>query len=74
MSLSESDAKSSRKRPPFVVLIIPLLIGLLGFFRVAPSPHFESYRTLDIVQLLVTGACLGTALTGLMVMLLRPRT
>jgi hypothetical protein len=65
---------SDRKRPPVVLLIIPLLIGLLGFYRLAESPQFESYRTVDVIQLVATGACIGVALTGLMVRLLRPRT
>ena len=73
MPVSEGETMSNRKRPPVVVLIIPLFIGLLGFYRVTQSPQFESYRTLDVVQLLVSGACFGAALTGLIVMLLRPR-
>jgi hypothetical protein len=44
-----------------------------AYYRVTQSPQFESYRTLDVVQLLVSGACFGAALTGLIVMLLRPR-
>ncbi len=71
---SEADRKSNRKRPLVVVFIIPLLIGLLGFSRVSQSPQFESYRTVDVIQLLVSGACFGAALTGLMFTLLRPRT
>jgi len=63
----------NRKRPPVVVLIIPLFIGLLGFYRVTQSPQFESYRTLDVIQLLVSGAGFGVALTFLMITLLRPR-
>ena len=64
---------SNRKRPPVVVFIIPLVIGLIGFSRVTQRPQFESYRTLDVVQLVVSGACFGAALTGLIVMLVRPR-
>ena len=64
---------SNRKRPPVVVFIIPLVIGLIGFSRVTQSPQFESYRTLDVVQLVASGACFGAALTGLIVMLFRPR-
>jgi hypothetical protein len=55
------------------VLIIPLFFGLIGFVRVTQSPQFESYRTMHVVQLLVSGACFGAVLTGLMVMLLQPR-
>lgn len=74
MPVSEAARMANRRRPPVVVWIIPLLIGLLGFNRVMQSPQFESYRTMDVCQLLVSGACIGAALTGLMVILLRPRT
>jgi hypothetical protein len=53
--------------------IIALFFGLLGFYRVAQSPHFESYRTMDVVQLLVSGAGFGVALVGLVLWLVRPR-
>jgi hypothetical protein len=64
----------ARKRPPVVVFVIPLVVGLLGFSRVTQGPQFDSYRTVDVVQLLVSGGCVGAAMTGLLVMLLRPRT
>ena len=73
MPVSEGDTMPNRKRPPVVVFIIPLYFGLLGFYRVTQSPQFESYRTVDVVQLLVSGAGFGAALTGLIVMLFRPR-
>jgi hypothetical protein len=73
MPVSEGDTMPNRKRPPVVVFIIPLFIGLLGFSRMTQSPQFESYRTLDVVQLIGSGACFGAALTGWIVMLLRPR-
>jgi hypothetical protein len=64
---------AERRRPPFVVFIIPLIVGLMGFSRVSQSAQFESYRTLDVIQLLVSGACFGAALVGLIVWLVRPR-
>ena len=64
---------SSRKRPPEVVFIIPMFVGLAGFPRVMQSPQFELYRTVDVAQLVGSGACFGAALTGLIVMLFRPR-
>ena len=73
MSISDGDRMAGRKRRPVVVFIIPLFFGLLGFYRVTQSPQFESYRTLHVIQLLVSGACFGAILTGLLVMLLRPR-
>jgi hypothetical protein len=64
---------ADRKRPPVVIFIIPLLLGLIGLFNVTRSPRFESYLTVDVVQLLASGACFGAAITGLIVMLVRPR-
>ena len=74
MSTSESGETQRRNRPPMVIFIILLLFfGLNGFYRVTQSPQFESYRTLDVIQLVVSGACFGVLLTGLFVRLLRPR-
>jgi hypothetical protein len=72
-SISERGNMGGRKRRPVAVFIIPLLVALLGFYRVTESPQFESYRTVDVVRLVASGACFGAALTGLIVMLLRPR-
>jgi hypothetical protein len=58
-----------RKRPPIVVWTIPLLIGLVGFYRVTQSPSFEMYRAVDIVQLLGSGVCFGAAMVGVIFML-----
>ena len=58
-----------RKRPSSVVWIIPLLIGLLGFYRVTQSPSFAMYRAVDIVQLLGSGVCFGAAMVGVIFML-----
>ncbi len=73
MSISDGKNVARRKRRPYVVLIMPLFFGLLGFLRVTQSPQFESYRTLHVIQLLVSGACFGAVLTALLMMLLRPR-
>ena len=67
MPVLEEDRVRKRKRPPVVVFIIfALIIGLTGFFRVAGKPQFESYRTLDVAQLVLSGACFGAALAILM--------
>jgi hypothetical protein len=57
------------RRPPIVVWILPLLIGVAGFYRVTQSPSFEMYRTVDIVQLLGSGVCFGAAMVGIIFML-----
>jgi hypothetical protein len=58
-----------RKRPPIVLFIIALIVGLAGFVRVAQSPSFEFYRTVDVVQLLGSGACFGAAMVGVILLL-----
>ena len=58
-----------RKRPPIVVWIIPLLIGLAGFYRVTQSPNFALYRAVDIVQLTGSGVCFGVTMVGVIFML-----
>lgn len=73
MPVLEPSHVSNRRRRPFVIFIfIALFFGLVGFFRVMQSPRFESYRTVDVIQLVVSGASFGVALFGLMVWLLRP--
>jgi hypothetical protein len=72
MPASKSDLKFNRKWPPVWAGIFPLWIGLLGLYRVMVSPQFESYRSVDVIQLLVSGAGIGVALTFLMIMLVRP--
>ena len=57
------------KRRPIVVWIIPLVVGFAGFYRVAQSPGFQMYRTVDIVQLLGSGVCFGAAMVGIIFML-----
>ena len=73
MPESEADKTTRRIRPPIFLIIFALMIGLLGFYRVADSPHFASYRTVDIIQLLASGACIGAAFMAVMLRILRPR-
>jgi hypothetical protein len=61
------------RRGPIVAWIIPLVIGMVGFSRVAHSSNFEMYRTVDIVQLLGSGVCFGAALVGIIFILRRTR-
>ena len=57
------------KRPPVVMWIIPLSVGLAGLFRVMQSPNFVLYCAVDVVQLLGSGVCFGATLTGLIFVL-----
>ncbi len=73
MPVSEKDTVSNRKRPLVGAFILPLIIGLIMLFRVMERPQFESYRTMDVVQLVVSGVGFGAALVLLMVSICRPR-
>ena len=65
---------AGRKRPPVIAFFVLMpFFGLLQFYLVTQGPGFESYRTIDIVRLVLAGACFGTALTGGIFRLLRPR-
>ena len=53
----------------FVPVFSVALIGLINLNNVAGKPRFQTFQTIDVVQLIATGMCFGAAL-GLLVMLL----
>ena len=59
-----------RRSNPFWV---PLLFGLMSLTNTIGKPSLQTVRTVDIVQLVVTGMCLGAALV-MFVWFLRDRT
>jgi hypothetical protein len=54
-------------------VLAPIVIGSAGFVNLMHQPRFETYRTVDVVQLLGTGACYGVALCALVLLLRGPR-
>jgi hypothetical protein len=54
-------------------VFIPIIIGSVGLMNLMHQPRFETYRTVDVVQLLGTGLCYGVALVALIVLLRGPR-
>jgi hypothetical protein len=54
-------------------IFVPIFIGSIGFVNLMHQPRFETYRTVDVVQLLGTGACHGVALVALVLLLRGPR-
>jgi hypothetical protein len=64
---------AERKRPPVVIFLVPLIIGIIALGSVMQSPQFESYRTVHVIQLVAAGACFGASLTGLVATLARRR-
>ena len=53
--------------------LMPIIIGSVGLVDLMHQPRFETYRTVDVVQLLGTGACYGVALVALLAFLRGPR-
>ena len=52
--------------------VAALFVGLIGFMTLTRNPRFETFHTVDVLQLLASGMCFGV---GLMALLgrLRPR-
>jgi len=73
VSISQRDGAAGKKRRPIALFIALLFFALLNFFRAMESPHFESYRTMDVIQLVLSGACFGATVTGLAFLLVRRR-
>jgi len=51
-----------------------LVVGLVGLVNVMGKPRFQSFHTVDVLQLLATGMCFGVALTLLFTILRGPRS
>ena len=46
--------------------MVVLIVGLLGFLQLTRRPSFETIRTVDMLQLVASGACFGVALVTLL--------
>jgi hypothetical protein len=46
-------------------VLVPLIIGLAGLFRLMSQPRFAAYRTVDVVQMTGSGVCFGVAMMAL---------
>ncbi len=56
---------SKQRRSAAIVLII----GLVGLTQLMRGPRFEAMHTVDVLQLLASGACFGVAAS----LLIHPR-
>ena len=65
---------SNRYRHVATGLFLPLFIGLAGFFDLTQKPRFANIHSVDVIQLLACGMCLGIALTAFIEFLRAPRT
>ncbi len=69
-STSEGRPRRSRLFPIFAGFGFGLFFLAVGFNR----PSIANMRTIDLVHLLATGACLGVGLAGLVMFFVRRRT
>lgn len=53
-------------------VLVPAIIGLSGLMNLMHQPRFESFRNVDVLQLIASGMCFGVALAALIVLLRRP--
>lgn len=43
-----------------------ILVGMIGLFPLTRKARFQAFHTVDVLQLLASGACFGGALTALL--------
>jgi hypothetical protein len=48
-------------------------VGIIGLFHMTQKASFAAIRTVDVVQLLASGACFGVGLMALVMKLREPR-
>ncbi|MFZ0214023.1 MAG: hypothetical protein WBE20_03260 [Candidatus Acidiferrales bacterium] len=59
-----SRAKSAVSR-----ILVPVVVGAIGFINLSERPRFQAFHTVDVIQLLATGMCFGVALAAIFVLL-----
>lgn len=53
------------RRPYWMSILLPVIIGLTGLSTLMQRPRFALIQTVDVVQLLGSGACFGVAIAAL---------
>ena len=54
-------------------IVVPLIIGIIGFVNLTHNPRFAAYHTVDVIQLIGSGMCFGVALFAFITLLRTPR-
>jgi hypothetical protein len=54
-------------------IVVPLIIGIIGFVNLMHQERFASYRTVDVLQLTGSGMCFGVALVAFVALMRGPR-
>ncbi|HEV2287570.1 MAG TPA: hypothetical protein VGR81_01300 [Candidatus Acidoferrales bacterium] len=49
-------------------ILLPVVVGSIGFINLTARPRFQAFHTVDVIQLLATGMCYGVALAGIFVL------
>jgi hypothetical protein len=54
------------RRRRFAAIFVPAFVGLIGLLSLINRPRFQTYHTVDVLQLLASGMCFGIALAGML--------
>ncbi len=57
----------ARRKSVVSAILVPLIVGSIGFINLTQRPRFAAYHNVDVLQLLATGMCFGVALSALIV-------
>jgi hypothetical protein len=60
------------RRRRFAMVLIPVIVGLSGLLTLINRPRFQTYHTVDVLQLLATGMCFGIAFVWLLMAFREP--
>jgi len=53
------------RRRRLAPIVIPAVVGLSALLTVIGRPRFQTYRTVDVIELVASGLCFGIAFVGL---------
>jgi hypothetical protein len=48
-----------------VSILVLIVVGSIGFLNLSQRARFQTFHTVDVLQLLATGMCYGAALAGI---------
>jgi ABC-type nickel/cobalt efflux system permease component RcnA len=53
------------RRRRLASIVIPAIVGLTALLTVIGRPRFQTYHTVDALELVASGLCFGIAFVGL---------
>lgn len=59
---------SARSKAVVSSILLPVVVGSIGFINLTMRPRFQAFHTVDVIQLVATGMCYGIALAGIFVL------